>query len=200
MKIGVFGGTFDPVHNGHLAIAAEVRAQLDLQEVWFLPAGLPWLKSGQAVSPPAQRVRMVELAIEGKPNFKVSTIEAFRPGFSYTIDTLLELKGRLGAAEWYFIMGWDSLQSLPQWKEAARLITLCRLVAVPRPGVTPPDLANLEKSLPGLTRSVIMLDRPNLDISATEIRARVAQGKSIETMVPKAVADYIINDGLYKPD
>lgn len=200
MKIGVFGGTFDPVHNGHLAIAEEVRIKLNLQEVWFVPTGKPWMKAGRTISPWEQRLQMVELAVAGKPYFEVSTLEASRPGPSYTIDTMLELKRQLKTAELYFIMGWDSLQSLPRWKEAPRLITLCRLVAIPRPGVAPPDFTGLEKSLPGITWNVVMLDGPNLDISATEIRARVAAGESIGKMVPQAVVDYIRNNKLYKPD
>jgi nicotinate-nucleotide adenylyltransferase len=198
MKIGVFGGTFDPVHNGHLAIAAKVRTQLALQEVWFVPTGQPWLKAGRTISPWKQRVRMVELAIAGKPYFKVSTLEASRPGPSYTIDTMVELRKQFKTAELYFIMGWDSLRSLPLWKEAPRLITLCRLVAIPRPGITPPDLTVLEKSIPGISENVVMLDKPNLNISATEIRAKVAQGQPIGKMVPGSVAAFIKKNKLYQ--
>lgn len=198
MKIGVFGGTFDPIHNGHLAMAEAVRTQLNLKEVWFVPTGQPWMKSGRIISPWEQRVRMVELAIAGKAYFKVSALEASRPGPSYTIDTVVELKKQLKTAELYFILGWDSLLSLPLWKEAPRLITLCRLVAIPRPGIAPPNLTVLEKSIPGITQNVIMLDKPNLDISATEIRAKAAQGRPIGKMVPRSVAAFIKKNHLYR--
>ncbi len=198
MKLGVFGGTFDPVHNGHLAIAEEVRTQVALDEVWFVPTGKPWMKAGRLITPWEQRLQMVELAIAGKPHFKVTNLEAFRPGPSYTIDTITELRARFKDAGLFFIMGWDSLQSLPLWKEAARLITLCRLVAVPRPGITPPDLKELEKALPGIKKAVIMLDKPNLDISATQIRAKVARGESITSLVPLKVADFIKQHELYQ--
>jgi nicotinate-nucleotide adenylyltransferase len=197
MKIGVFGGTFDPVHNGHLAIAEEVRTQLALQEVWFVPAGQPWLKTGRTISPREQRVAMVELAIAGKPYFKLSKLEVAKPGPSYTIDTMVELKRQLKKAELFFIMGWDSLNSLPLWKESYRLIKICRLVAIPRPGSPPPDLIVLEKAIPGLSKNVVMLDKPNLDISATEIRDRVAKGLPIDGLVPEAVAQYIKRNRLY---
>ncbi|MBN1367620.1 MAG: nicotinate-nucleotide adenylyltransferase [Dehalococcoidales bacterium] len=198
MKTGVFGGTFDPIHNGHLAIAEEVRSQVDLQEIWFMPAGQPWLKAERPISPAAQRVQMVELAIAGKPYFKLSLVEVTRPGPSYTIDTILELRKQLKKAELYFILGWDSLLSLPLWKDALRLITLCRLVAIPRPGIDLPDLTVLEQSIPGITQKVIMLEKPNLDISATEIREKAAAGKPIGKLVPKSVADYIKKNKLYR--
>jgi nicotinate-nucleotide adenylyltransferase len=197
MKIGVLGGTFDPVHNGHLAIAEEVRTQLTLQKVWFVPTGQPWLKTGRTISPREQRVEMVELAIAGKSYFKLSKLEVAKPGPSYTIDTMVELKRQLKRAELFFIMGWDSLNSLPLWKESSRLINICRLVAIPRPGSPPPDLTALEKAVPGLSKNVVMLDKPNLDISATEIRDRVAKGLPINGMVPEAVAQYIKRNRLY---
>ena len=197
VKVGVLGGTFDPIHNGHLAIAEEVRGQLALSEVWFVPAGQPWLKTGRAVSPSEQRVAMIELAIAGKPYFKISRLEVFRPGPTYTIDTMVEIRRLLKGAALFFIMGWDSLASLPLWKEAPRLIEICRLVAVPRPGSPPPDLTVLEKEIPGLSRKLVMLDKPRLDISATAVRARVADGLSIDRLVPRPVAAYIRKNRLY---
>lgn len=200
MKIGVFGGTFDPVHNGHLAIAEEVKTQLAVTEVWFVPAGQPWLKTGRTISTREQRVAMVEMAIAGKPYFKLSKLEVAKPGPSYTIDTIAELKQQLKSAELFFIMGWDSLNNLPLWKESSRLIKICRLVAIPRPGNPPPNLTVLEKALPGLSENVVMLDKPNLDISATAIRDRVTKGLPIDGMVPEAVANYIRRNRLYIND
>jgi len=198
MKIGVLGGTFDPIHNGHLAVAEEVRNRLSLARILFIPTGQPWLKPDRPISPAEHRVEMVRLAIADKPYCSLSTIEVDREGPSYTLDTLAELWTRLGAGdELYFILGWDSLAELPQWKEPARVIKLCRLVAVPRPGYPRPDLKLLEAGIPGLTERVIVLDKPEVDISASEIRERVAKGLSISGLVPEAVEGYIREHKLY---
>ncbi len=199
MKIGVLGGTFDPIHTGHLVLAEEVRLRLGLAEVLFVPAGRPWLKSGTPISPAEHRVRMVRLAIAGRLYFKLSTMEVDRPGPSYTVDTMLKLKSQLASGdELYFILGWDNLEELPRWHEPKRLIELCRLVAVPRVGCPVPDLKTLEADAPGLFKRVIMLDKPEIDISASVIRERVAQGLSIEHLVPEAVGKYIREQKLYK--
>lgn len=198
MKIGVLGGTFDPVHLGHLMVAEEARVQLGLAEVLFVPAAQPWLKESGAISAVEHRVQMVRLAIADKPYFKLSAVEIERAGLSYTIDTLVELGAKLGAGdELFFILGWDSLVQLPQWKEPSRLISLCRVVAVPRPGYPRPDLASLEAAIPGLSRNLIMLDKLEINISATEIRQREARGLSIRHLVPEAVAEYIKQQKLY---
>lgn len=198
MKIGVLGGTFDPIHSAHLAVAEAVKTALSLAEVIFVPAGQPWLKVGNCISATGHRVQMVRLAIAGKPPFRLSTIEIERPGLTYTVDTMAELKGKTGAKdELYFIMGWDNLAELARWREPARLIRLCYLVAVPRPGYSLPDLKKLAKDIPGLPPRVIILDKPEVDISATEIRKRVAQGKPINDLVPQAVAEYIKRHRLY---
>ena len=198
MNIGVMGGTFDPIHNGHLAVAEEVSGRLDLVVILFLPAGQPWLKMDNPVSPAEHRVQMVRLAITDKPHLKLSTIEVERPGPTYTNDTMAELKAQLGAEnDLFFILGWGSLAELPQWKEPSRLITMCRLVAVPRPGYPRPDLKALEALIPGLSRRVILMDKPEMDISASEIRDRVAQGLSISHLVPEPVESYIKQHKLY---
>ncbi len=198
MNIGVMGGTFDPIHNGHLAVAEEVRSRLDLAEVLFVPAGQPWLKMDNPVSPAEHRVRMVRLAIVDKAHLKLSTIEIERPGATYTVDTMAELQAQLGAEnDLFFILGWGSLAELPQWKEPSRLITLCHLVAVPRPGYPRPDLKALEARIPGLSQRVILMDKPEMDISASEIRDRVARGLSISHLVPEPVESYIKQQKLY---
>ncbi len=198
MNIGVLGGTFDPLHMGHLMVAEEARARLDLAEVLFMPAGQPWLKLNNAISPAQHRLEMVRLAIADKPYFKLSTMEIERSGPTYTVDTIAELQAQLGGAELFFILGWDNLNQLPQWREPSRLIKLCRLVAVPRVDFPTPDLASLEASLPGLSKSVILLDEPRIDINASEIRRRVAQGLSIHQLVPEPVERYIQEHRLYK--
>jgi len=197
MKTGVFGGTFDPVHNGHLAVAEEVREGLGLAEVLFVPAGQPWLDKAGPVSPAEHRLQMVSLAIADKPYFKLSTIEIERPGSTYTVDTMADLQVRLGGDKLFFILGWGSLAGLPRWKEPSRIIGLCRLVAVPRPGYPRPDLKSLEAKIPGLSQNVILLDTPEIDISASEIRERVAQGLPISQLVPEAVERYIKEHRLY---
>ena len=198
MNIGVVGGTFDPIHNGHLIVAEEVRIRLGLAEILFVPAGLPWLKTNRAISAAEHRMQMVRLAIAAKPYFRISAVEIERTGPSYTVDTIAELQSQLGAGDkLFFILGWDNLAELPRWHEPSRLITMCYLVAVPRPGYPQPDLDSLEAIIPGLTQRVILLDKPEIDISASEIRERVARGLSIHHLFPEPVEAYIREHGLY---
>jgi len=198
MNIGVLGGTFDPIHMGHIIIAEEVRARLDLAEVLFVLAGQPLLKLNNAISPAEHRVEMVRLAIANEPSFKLSTMEIERPGPSYTVDTMAELGNQIGAGDkLYFILGWDNLIQLPQWHEPSRLVKLCRLVPVPRVGQPSPDLDSLEAAVPGLSQSLVMLDTPQIGISSSEIRDRVARGLSIHQLVPEPVERYIKQHRLY---
>jgi len=198
MNIGVLGGTFDPIHIGHLILAEEVRARLNLAEILFVPAGQPWLNKTSPILPAEHRVEMVRLAIADKPYFKLSTMEIERAGPTYTVDTITELKARLGAGdELFFILGWDNLAELPLWQEPSRLIKMCRLVAVPRPDYPLPDLKALEASIPGLSQRVMLMDKPEIDISASAIRNRVAQGLSIRHLVPELVDEYIRQHKLY---
>jgi len=198
VNIGVLGGTFDPVHRGHLAIAEGVRDRLSLAEVLFMPAGQPWLRVESPVSAAEHRVQMVRLAITDKPYFKLSAIEIKRTGPTYTVDTIAELQAQFGVvAEFYFILGWDSFYELPRWREPSRLVKMCHLVAVPRTGYPPPELSSLEAAVPGLKDSAIILNLPEIDISASKIRNRVAQGLPIEHLVPGPVAKYIREHGLY---
>jgi len=198
VNIGVLGGTFDPIHNGHIIVAEEVRARLNLAEVLFVPAGWPWLKANLSIAPATHRIQMVRLAIADKPCWKLAAMEVGRPGPSYTVDTITELQAQLGTGdELFFILGWDNLAQLPQWREPSRLIEMCRLVAVPRPGYSLPDLNSLESTIPGLSRRLILLEEPEIDIDATEIRDRVAQGLPISHLVPGPVDDYIRQHKLY---
>jgi GTP-binding protein len=197
-KIGIFGGTFDPVHLGHLMVVEEAKTALDLSEVVLVPAGQPMSRPNVNVTPAKQRLAMLNLAVEGSPYLKVSSIEIERKGPSYTADTIAELKKKSGrGSELYFILGWDSLEQLPTWHEPSKIISLCTLVAVPRPGYSKPSLKTLEGVLPGISDKVIILDKPKVDISATEIRELAAQGESIEHLVPEAVAKYIKKNKLY---
>jgi len=199
MKIGVLGGTFDPIHIGHLKVAEEVTARLNLSEIIFMPAGQPWLKGDNPISLAEHRVEMVRLAIAGKPYFKLSTVEIDRAGPTYTVDTMAELRRQLGSGhELFFILGWDNLIQLPEWQEPSRLIKLCRLVAVPRVGYPDIDLSSLDAAIPGLSQRVILLDSPRIDINASEIRQRVKDGLSIHNLVPEPVERYIKQHRLYK--
>lgn len=199
MDIGILGGTFDPVHMGHLRIAEEARVRLELSRVLFVPAGQPWLKADEAVASPIHRVEMVRWAIAGSPYFELSTVEVDRPGPSYAVDTVAILQQQLGAeASFFFLLGWDSLAELPRWKEPDKLVRMCRLVAVPRPDFSPPDLEALESSIPGVTQSVVLLDMPLVDVSSSDIRKRVAKGLSIQGLVPDDVEEYIKEQQLYR--
>jgi nicotinate-nucleotide adenylyltransferase len=198
MDIGVLGGTFDPIHIGHLFVAEEVVSQLNLTEILFVPVGQPWLRVNSPIATAEQRVQMVSLAIANRPCFKLSTMEVERAGPSYTADTIAELQRRYGAdGKLVFILGWDSLVELPRWKDAAQIIKMCNLVAVPRMGYHIPDPDTLESVIPGLSQSVILLDAPRVDICASEIRDRVAQGLSIRHLVPEPVGRYIKEHKLY---
>ena len=201
VNIGVLGGTFDPIHHGHIIVAEETRARLNLAEVILVPAGQPWLKEASPILAAEHRVQMIRLVIADKPYFRLSTMEIDRAGPSYTVDTITELQAQLGAGdELFFILGWDNLAQFPQWREPSRLIKMCRLVAVPRPGYPLPDLNSLEAAIPGLSQRLIVLEKPEIDIDATEIRKRVAQGLSIRHLVPEPVAEYIKQNGLYLPE
>ena len=198
MNIGVLGGTFDPIHNGHLIVAEEVRTWLNLAGILFVPTGQPWLKAESPISAAEHRVQMVRLAIADKPHFKLSTVEVERPGPSYMVDTMAELQGRLeDEDELFLILGWDSLAELPLWQEPSRLITLCHLVAVFRPGYSCPNLKKLEVHIPGLSKRVMILEKPGVDISASVIRDRVIRGLSVRHLVPRPVNEYIKQYRLY---
>ena len=198
MNIGVLGGTFDPIHIGHLILAEEVRARLNLAETLFVPAGQPWLKVDNSISSAEHRVEMVRLAIADRPYFKLEAMEAGRPGSSYTVDTIDGLKAQLGIGdELFFILGADNLAELPLWREPSRLITICHLVVVPRPDYPLPDLKALEAIIPGLSQRVLLMDKPEIDISASVIRDRVARGLSIYHLVPEPVERYIKEHQLY---
>lgn len=199
MNFGVLGGTFDPIHIGHLIIAEEARLRLGLSQVIFVPAGEPWLKEHSTISPGEHRLEMIRLAIVPNLFFRASTVDLERPGPSYTVDTLTDLRRELGEeAQLYFILGLDALAELPTWREPERIIETCRLAAARRPEVRDLDLESLERSIPGISHRVSILDNPLINISSSEIRERVAAGLPITDLVPDAVARYIREKGLYK--
>ena len=197
MRLGVLGGTFDPVHTGHLVLAEQAREQLRLDRVLWVPAGDPWRKAGEPVSPAEDRLVMVRLAIEGNDGFEVSTTELDRAGPTYTLDTLQQLRGEYAAEELFFLLGLDALADLPNWHKPAELIRLA-LLGVARRGDERPRLAELERQLPGLEERVRWVEMPRLDISGTELRRRASEGRSLRYLVPPAVASYVREHGLYR--
>ena len=197
MKVGLFGGTFDPIHNGHIMVAETVLRKVDLAKVIFIPAGIPWLKEGRKITSATHRLNMVELAISGKSYFELSKIEIERPGATYTVDTLIDFINETNNTELYVIIGLDSLADFPRWKDPQRLLSLCYLVVVPRPGYPLPDIQAMENEMPGLKTRLILLNAPEIDISSSEVRRRIEEGRSFKHLVPKSVAEYIQENGLY---
>jgi nicotinate-nucleotide adenylyltransferase len=196
VNIGILGGTFDPIHIGHLVVAEEARIKVGFSEVLFVPAGQPWLKPDRNITPADQRLEMVRRAIADNPHFKLCTLEVERPGPSYTVDTLAMLRQQMGnEASLFFILGRDNLAELPSWKEPKKLVQLCRLVVAPRLGSK--DLQHLETEIPGLMDKVIELDMPVIGISSSGIRQRIAQGLPIRYLVPTEVQEYINEQKMY---
>jgi nicotinate-nucleotide adenylyltransferase len=200
-SIGIMGGTFDPIHLGHLAAADEAREVLGLERVLFVPAGVPPHKRDQDVSPAEHRLAMVEAAIAGNEAFEVSRTDMDRAGPSYTVDTveLLAAAERQGGREpnLTFILSAETLLELPTWHEPQRLLEQCRLAVVPRQGYPAPGRDWLTEHFPGHEERVVILGGARLEISSSSIRSRVAAGRSIRYLVPAQVAAYITGLGLY---
>jgi len=199
-RLGVFGGTFDPPHYGHLAAAEEAGEVLGLERVLFLPTGEPPHKQGESISSVAHRVRMVELAIADNPRFALSRVDVDRPGPSYTVDTLALLQAAHGPTELYFICGMDMLASFRAWHQPERVLAECQLVAVTRPGYPDVDLAALERALPGARARIHLLRAPGVDVSSTELAERAAAGRSLRYLTPPAVIAYIHDHDLYRTE
>jgi len=199
MKVGIMGGTFDPPHIAHLIIAEMARVRLELDQVIFIPASDPWMKSALVVTSADIRVEMVSLAIASNPAFSLSLIEVERPGPTYTVDTVEQLFGEVGYdADLFLLLGWDSMAELPAWKAPYRISKIARIVAFPRPGFIKPDPAEMERTMPGSTERILYMDEPYLSISSTCIRQRAIEGKSLRYLVPDAVGRYIVEHNLYK--
>jgi nicotinate-nucleotide adenylyltransferase len=199
MKVGIMGGTFDPIHIAHLIIAEEARTRLALDRVVFIPAGEPWMKEEHAVTLAARRVDMVKLAISSNAAFSFSLSEVERPGPTYTVDTLEQLLGELGYdTELFLLLGWDSLAEMIAWKAPYRVSKMATVVAFPRPGFNRPGIAVLERSMPGIAERIVFMDTPCLEISSTAIRKRIAEGGSVRYLVPDAVGQYIADNRLYQ--
>jgi len=202
-SIGIMGGTFDPIHLGHLAVAEEAREALGLECVLFVPAGAPPHKPDRAISAPEHRVAMVELAIDGNPAFRLSRLETDRTGPSWTVDTLDRLSNAERAAgrepDLSLILSAETFRGLPEWHEPERLFAGARIAVVPRAGLEAPGDAWLAEHFPDVPARVVRLDGPRLHISSTQVRQRLAAGRSIRYLVPDAVVRYIGDHDLYQP-
>jgi nicotinate-nucleotide adenylyltransferase len=201
-RLGILGGTFDPIHHGHLAIAEATREELGMERVLFVPAGQPPHRPTPPGASAEDRAAMIGLAIADAPAFALSRLELDREGPSYTVDTLTTLAegereaGR--APDLWFILSAEAFAEFPTWHEAERVLALCRLVVLPREGHPGPDLRALVARLPTLAGRVALLDGPRIRLSASEVRARAAAGLSVRYLVPDAVAAYIADHRLYR--
>jgi len=217
MRIGLLGGTFNPIHNGHLYIAEAVEKKLHLNRILFIPSGNPPHKK-EAVPPAAHRLEMTRLALLNHPNFELCEIEVKRPGKSYSVETVSELKRLYPQDRLFFIIGTDAFLDLPTWREPERLLSLCDFVVVTRPGhplselpnlgllqkINPGRLLELDRQEEGIVtisvtseRSIHFISIPPSPISASDIRNRFAAGRETKNLLPEPVASYIIKNNLY---
>jgi nicotinate-nucleotide adenylyltransferase len=192
MRVGIMGGTFDPIHHGHLVAASEVADRFGLDEVVFVPTGYPWQKGEVTVSPPEDRYLMTVIATASNPRFHVSRVDIDRHGPTYTVDTLRDLRAQYGPeADLFFITGADALAKILSWKDADDLFALAHFVGVTRPGFELSDA-----HLPADTVSLVQV--PAMSISSTDCRRRVAEGKPVWYLVPDGVVQYIAKRRLYR--
>ena len=199
MKVGIFGGTFDPIHCGHLVLAEQCREQCQLDEVWFVPAALPPHKLTASITSAKTRCEMIELAIAGNPAFRLSTIELDRSGPSFTVTTLEQLHTHQTTNELFLLIGADSLKDLPLWREPSRILQLATVVAVNRGDRPLPDRMELRAVIgPEVDQRIVTVNMPGIDISATDIRGRVHARRSIRYLVPRSVEMYIQERGLFR--
>jgi nicotinate-nucleotide adenylyltransferase len=196
-KLGVMGGTFDPIHHGHLVTAEEAHRQFELDEVLFVPTAHPWMKEERDVTPAEDRYLMTVIATASNPHFSVSRVEIDRGGPTYTVDTLRDLAGEYGKdSELFFITGADAILEIFRWKDPEEVLGLARVIAATRPGY---DIARFEAEEPTHHPRVSVMQIPALAISSTDIRSRVREGRPIRYLVPEGVKTYIDKMGLYRP-
>jgi nicotinate-nucleotide adenylyltransferase len=200
MRLGIYGGSFDPVHYGHLLLAESCREQCALDEVWLLPAAVPPHKTDQTLTSARQRIEMLNLAIGGHDAFRISTIEIDRGGVSYTVDTLTGIRQQHPHAELFLLMGADTLHDLPNWRQPERVCELAVPVVVQRNGSPAPDLDVLQPIVTAARIAHIQqhqVTMPIIALTSTDIRRRVAAGMSIRFRTPRAVEKYIESNRLY---
>ncbi len=198
-RIGILGGTFDPVHFGHLILAETARDTLRLDRVYFVPAGDPPHKHGRVVAPARDRIAMLQMAIADNDAFALSLIDVNREGPDYTADMLAIARETLlqPGDDLWFLMGLDSVIDFPNWHDPERIRQLARLAAATRPGYDI-DWAPLERALPGISHEVTLLPMPGVDISSNNLRRRILHGSSIRYLTPECVREYIYSHGLYQ--
>jgi nicotinate-nucleotide adenylyltransferase len=217
MRLGIFGGSFDPVHNAHLALAQACHEQAALDEVWFMPTAIQPFKQHGPHATDAQRIEMLELAINSDPiepgcselavarrprprefgAWRVSTLEIDRGGTSYTVDTLRQIHEELPESKLFFLMGADALRDVPNWKEPAEIFRLATPLVVNRAGEPPTDLSAIQPLCPAENQP-LQIEMQPIAVSSSEIRRRIAAGETLESVVPQAVASYIDARGLYR--
>ena len=198
-KKGIMGGTFNPIHNGHLMLAEEAFQQFSLDEVLFMPCGMPYMKAGQKIQPARVRAEMTALAIQDKPYFKLSMAEIEQPGNTYTYQTLERLRKENSDTEYFYIVGADSLFHMTNWRCPERIFSNCRILAAVRDDKTVRDVEEQIHRLGQTYGAVIhLLKTERMDISSSEIRRKTASGESIENDVPEPVRIYIEERGLYR--
>ena len=199
MRLGLFGGTFDPVHIGHLVLAEQCREQCRLDQVWLIPSGRPPHKREVPLTPGKLRAEMLDFAIAGHPQFVVSRMELDREGPTYTVDTLQQLYDEDSTRELFFLMGADSLADLATWREPERIAELATIVAVNRGDRPLPERAMLEQLVgAAIARRVQFVTIPGIDLSASDLRRRARDGRSLRYLVPRPVEIYIQQQGLYR--
>jgi nicotinate-nucleotide adenylyltransferase len=197
MRIGVFGGTFDPVHLAHLVLAEQCREQACLDQVLFIPAARPPHKLDRTLTPLSHRIEMLALAIAGQPAFRIDDLEKNRPGPSYTADTLAELQRGNPGAELFLLIGSDTVNDLPHWHAPGQVAELATLLVVQRPGAKAEEIETLTKTI-GVPLRYQIVAMPLLDISSRDLRQRAAAGRSLRYLVPRAVEAYIVDKRLYR--
>lgn len=198
-KIGIMGGTFNPIHNGHIALGQAAFDYCGLDEVWFMPSGVSYLKKNDKIAAGSDRLEMTRLAIEGLPHFRCSDLEVKRKGNTYTADTLEELNEMYPECEFYFIVGADSLLGLPKWKSPEKIAALCTLVAVVRDEVNTQELQSQQKLLERtLGAHIVLVPFHKLNISSSIIREKLFKEEYVSDMVPLNVLSYIRENQLYK--
>ncbi len=195
-RLGLFGGTFDPPHVGHLILASVISDALALERVLFVPAASPPHKSARQITPAEQRLAMLHLALEGDARFDVSLIDVLRPGPHYSVEMVRQARAEYPDSGLYFLMGSDSLLDLHRWYRPDLLIAECMLAVMERPGA-PLDWVSLESGLPGLQDRTVVVEGPLVALAASMIRNRIRTGQSVRYLVPDSVHDYIHAEGLY---
>jgi nicotinate-nucleotide adenylyltransferase len=201
MRIGVFGGTFDPIHLGHLILAEQCREQGRLDEVWFVPSARPPHKQRYSVTPFRHRAEMLQLATAGHPAFRIKELENERPGLSYTVDTLTELQKEHPSADWFLLIGSDTLAELHEWHDPAGIVRRAGLLVMVRgnePILSAEELRTLLKLSATDKVMLEVIDAPRIEISSRDLRRRAAQGRSLRYLVPRAVECYIAEKELYR--